>query len=92
MDTETTIIQQETEIDKATASQLIELAHALRVLKDHDLEESASTRLLVYAATLIKSGFDPIEACRAAIIEPLSDEEETVEALMEVVKAKMDVN
>ena len=92
MDTETTIIQQETEIDKATASQLIELAHALRVLKDHDLEESASTRLLVYAATLIKSGFDPIEACRAAIIEPLSDEEETVEALMEVVKAKMETN
>ena len=92
MDTETTIIQQETEIDKGMATQLIELAHALRVLKDHDLEESASTRLLVYAATLIKSGFDPIEACRAAIIEPLSDEEETVEALMEVVRAKMETN
>ena len=92
IDTETTIIQQETEIDKAMATQLIELAHALRVLKDHDLEESASTRLLVYAATLIKSGFDPIEACRAAIIEPLSDEEETVDALMEVVNAKMETN
>jgi nitric oxide reductase NorQ protein len=58
-------------------------------LKDHDLEESASTRLLVYAATLIKSGLDPIEACRSAIVEPLTDEEETVAALMEVVKAKM---
>ena len=89
MVTETKIIQQETDIDHATSTQLIELAHALRVLKDHDLEESASTRLLVYAATLIKSGCDPIEACRAAIIEPLTDEEETVEALMEVVKAKM---
>lgn len=89
METETKIIQQETDIDHATSTQLIELAHALRVLKDHDLEESASTRLLVYAATLIKSGCDPIEACRAAIIEPLTDEEETVNALMEVVKAKM---
>ena len=87
--TETEIIQQETAIEPSLATQLIELAHALRVLKDHDLEESASTRLLVYAATLIKSGFDPIAACRAAIIEPLSDDEETVEALMEVVKAKM---
>ena len=88
-ETETNIIQKETAIDRDISKQLIELAHALRVLKDHDLEESASTRLLVYAATLIQSGFDPIEACRAAIIEPLSDDEETVNALMEVVKAKM---
>ncbi len=89
METEKTIIQKETAIDDALATQLIELAHAMRALKDHDLEESASTRLLVYAATLIKAGFDPIDACRAAIVEPLTDEEETVEALMEVVQAKM---
>ena len=88
-DTENSIIQKETGIDAEISEQLIELAHALRVLKDHDLEESASTRLLVYAANLIKSGFDPLEACRAAIVEPLSDDEETVEALMEVVKAKL---
>ncbi|MCP4273726.1 MAG: CbbQ/NirQ/NorQ/GpvN family protein [Gammaproteobacteria bacterium] len=89
--TEKKIIQQETGIDEETSNSLIELAHALRVLKDHDLEESASTRLLVYAASLIKSGFDPIEACRAAIVEPLTDEEETVEALMDVVMAKIQV-
>ncbi len=87
--TETIIIQKETNIDDKTATLLIELAHSLRGLKDHDLEESASTRLLVYAATLIKAGFAPIDACRAAIIEPLSDDEETVEALMEVVRAKI---
>ncbi|MCP4413310.1 MAG: CbbQ/NirQ/NorQ/GpvN family protein [Gammaproteobacteria bacterium] len=89
--TEKKIIQQETGIDEKISNSLIELAHALRVLKDHDLEESASTRLLVYAASLIKSGFDPIEACRAAIVEPLTDEEDTVEALMDVVMAKMQV-
>ena len=89
IETETHIIRKETGLDQNTATQLIELAHALRVLKDHDLEESASTRLLVYAATLIKSGFDPIEACEAAIVEPLTDDEETVAALMEVVKAKL---
>jgi len=87
--TETRIVQKETGIDEARATQLIELAHALRVLKDHDLEESASTRLLVYAATLINSGFDPVDACRAAIVEPLTDEDETVAALMEVVEAKL---
>lgn len=88
-ETELSIVKNETSIDDDTAVMLIELAHALRVLKDHDLEESASTRLLVYAATLIRAGLDPIEACRSAIVEPLSDDEETVNALMEVVKAKI---
>ena len=77
----------ETQIDKMLATRLVNLAHALRALKDHDIEEAASTRLLVYAATLIKSGFNPVEACRCALVEPLSDDLETVEALMEVVSA-----
>lgn len=89
LETETHIIQKETGLDQSVSIQLIELAHALRALKDHDLEESASTRLLVYAGTLIKNGFDPISACRAAIVEPLSDDEETVAALMDVVQAKL---
>jgi len=88
-ETETEILLSETGIDKQTAADLIDLAHALRVLKDHDLEESASTRLLVYAATLINSGLDPIEACHAAIIEPLTDDIDTVNALMQIVRAKL---
>ncbi len=74
-------------IDMALAKRLVSLANALRVLKDHDLEEAASTRLLVYCATLIKGGYDPVDACRAALVEPLSDEQETVTALLEVVDA-----
>jgi len=84
---ETRIVQQETAIDAALASTLVKLANALRVLKEHDLEESASTRLLVYTATLIADGFAPLDACRAALIEPLTDDAETVEALMEVVRS-----
>ncbi len=90
-ETERTIVQQESGADDALSSRLIKLATALRSLKGHDLEESASTRLLIYAATLIDGGFDPIEACRAAIVEPLTDEPKTVEALMEVVKMVMSV-
>lgn len=84
---ESRIMQQETAIDAALASTLVKLANALRVLKEHDLEESASTRLLVYTATLIADGFAPLDACRAALIEPLTDDAETVEALMEVVRS-----
>ncbi len=77
----------ETGIDAALAGSLVKLAQSLRALKDHDLEEAASTRLLVYAATLIKDGFPLLDACRAALVEPLTDDEETIEALMEVVHA-----
>lgn len=84
---ETRIVAQETGVDDKLAAQLVKLANALRVLKEHDLEESASTRLLVYTATLMQDGFEPLAACRAALVEPLTDDPETVEALMEVVKA-----
>jgi len=77
----------ETGVDAATGERLVRLANALRALKDHDLEEAASTRLLVYAATLIKGGFEMRAACRAALVEPLTDDDETLQALMEVVDA-----
>ncbi|MCB1922316.1 MAG: CbbQ/NirQ/NorQ/GpvN family protein, partial [Gammaproteobacteria bacterium] len=77
----------ETGIDTAEGERLVRLANALRALKDHDLEEAASTRLLVYAATLIRDGFAVRDACRAALVEPLSDDDETLAALMEVIDA-----
>lgn len=81
------VLQKETGIDELIGKKLVSMAWALRELKDHDLEEGASTRLLVYTARLIKSGFEPVEACRAGLIEPLSDENDVIEALMEVVYA-----
>ncbi len=86
-DLEVQILMGETGIDEAQAKRLVQLANSMRALKDHDLEEAASTRLLVYAATLILGGYAPLEACRAAMVEPLTDDLETIEALMEVVYA-----
>ncbi|MES9868731.1 MAG: CbbQ/NirQ/NorQ/GpvN family protein [Sedimenticola sp.] len=86
---ETEVLQGETGIDPELATRLVRLAGSLRVLKDHDLEEAASTRLLVYAATLIKGGMEIRDACRAALVEPLTDDEETLRALMEVVNATL---
>ncbi len=84
---ETKILIGESGAEPATAARLVNLGNALRALKDHDLEEAVSTRLLVYAARLIQGGFAPVEACRAALAEPLSDDPETVSALMEVIHA-----
>ncbi|MBN0989220.1 CbbQ/NirQ/NorQ/GpvN family protein [Amphritea pacifica] len=84
---EVEVLLNETAVDKAMAEQLVILGNGLRQLKDQDLEEGASTRLLVYTATLISTGFDPVQACRAGMIEPLSDDPDTIAGLMELVQA-----
>ncbi len=81
------IVVGETGADEMLAKRLVHLGNSLRALKEHDLEEAASTRLLVYAAALIGSGLDAVDACRAALVEPLTDDEETAGALMELVHA-----
>ncbi len=88
---EQSIIKQETELNDYMVKQLVDLSNDLRRLKDHDLEESISTRLIVYTATLIKAGMHPIEACQSALIEPLTDDDDIVKTLMTVVNAKLDI-
>ena len=84
---ETNIVHQESGLAETQCQQLVDLAHALRALQGHDLEEGVSTRLLVSCASLIQSGMPIVDACRAAIIEPLTDESETIAALIAVVMA-----
>ena len=84
---EESILLGEAACDPQLARQLVSIAQRLRSLKDVDLEEVVSTRLLVYAAKLVKVGLDPVEACRSALVESLTDDQEVAEALLEVVKA-----
>ena len=84
---EQAILIGETGVDADTAKRLVAIGKSLRALKDRDLEEVASTRLLVYAATLIKAGLAPVEACRVTLVESLTDDIETTEALLEIVSA-----
>jgi len=86
---ESEILMGESGIEKTLADMLVTLAGSIRALKDHDLEEAASTRLLVYAATLITSGMSMRDACRAALVEPLTDDEDTIKALVEVINATL---
>jgi nitric oxide reductase NorQ protein len=70
-----------------TVHQLVAAGRKARLLKDHGLEEASSTRALVYAANMINAGLDPIAACQVAMINPITDDPELAEALMEVVQA-----
>ena len=81
------ILETEGRASPAIAARLVQLAQALRRLTDHDLEETASTRLLVMAARLASAGMGLRQACRAAVVDALSDDHDTVLALDEVVRA-----
>ena len=67
---------------RSAAGRSILLAPRLRALGDVDLEEGCSTRLVVYAATLIAGGLKVDDAVRAAMIEPLTDDVETRKGLL----------
>ena len=69
------------------AAKLVATGRKGRLLKDHGLEEATSTRALVYAANMINAGLDPVNACQVAMVNPLTDDIELAEALMEIVKA-----
>lgn len=84
---ERSILEREGGVPAMTAARLVQLAEALRRLTDHDLEETVSTRLLVMTARLAASGMGLLSACRAAIVQALTDDEDTALALDEVVRA-----
>ncbi|MXS79689.1 CbbQ/NirQ/NorQ/GpvN family protein [Nitrosomonas sp. GH22] len=81
------IIANESGLAREHCTALVNLATQLRLLKEVDLEESVSTRLLVYCATLMAAGLDPLQAAQAALIEPLSDEPEVQQGLFELIHA-----
>lgn len=87
LDHEVRIVAHEGGVDSATAHALVTLAQRLRSLRDRGLAEVPSTRLLVAAALLHRSGIDVRTACRVAIVAPLSDEESLVGAMNDLVDA-----
>jgi nitric oxide reductase NorQ protein len=83
------VVAAESGLDPEQVRPLINLAGRIRSLKGMDLEEAASTRLLIYAATLMRAGLDIVMAVEHALIEPLSDDAEVKSGLREIVRASM---
>lgn len=71
---EVTIVCKETGINTDTASSLVRIGEVARNLRGHGLDEGISTRLLVYAAMLINRGIAPRDACRMALVRPITDD------------------
>jgi len=81
---ETEILINETQIDAADARRLVNIGNKIRNLTELGLSETVSTRLLVDAAKLIHSGLAKRLAVKVAVVEPLTDDAETVAALTDL--------
>ncbi|MDX1775941.1 MAG: CbbQ/NirQ/NorQ/GpvN family protein [Desulfobulbales bacterium] len=81
------IVMHEAGVAPETAASLVRLAVMTRNLKDAGLTEGASTRLLIHAGKLMQSGMASRRACRAAISETLTDDQELLASLHEMVNS-----
>ena len=73
-DLEARIVANESGLAIGRAAQLVQIGVAARRLKGHGLDEGISTRLLVYAATLMQRGVAAPDACRMALVRPITDD------------------
>ncbi len=83
---ETKIIAKESGCSPKIAASLALLAIKVRNLREYGLSEGVSTRLLIYAGSLIKKGVKPIEACISTIVWSLTDERELQDSIEELVR------
>ncbi len=78
---EAEVVAHEGGIELAVAEKLVQVAHRSRNLKGHGLDEGISTRLLVYAASLIAKGIAPQAACAMTLVRPITDDPDMRETL-----------
>ena len=84
---EAEVISRESGCSREHADSLAKLGEKVRNLKEHGLQEGASTRLLIYAGKLILQGVSPRLACQVAIVWALTDDNEVQKSVEEVVSS-----
>ena len=84
-ETEARIIAHESGCDSDTAERLARLGLKIRNLREHGLEEGASTRMLIYAGRLIKEGVSHRRACQVSVTWGITDDPQVQRSIDEVV-------
>ena len=82
---EARIVATEAAVADDTARRLVTLAGKIRNIREHGLTEGASTRLLIYAASLMRQGIPFKMACSAALCQPLTDDDRLQETLDDLI-------
>lgn len=86
-DIEIEIVSHESGVGPETAGKLVTIAERARNLKGHGLEEGISTRMLIYAGSLIGQGVEPVAACDVSLIRPITDDADIRDALGATIRA-----
>jgi nitric oxide reductase NorQ protein len=86
-DVEARIVAHESGIAMDEALRLARFGEKVRHLRASGLSEGVSTRLLVYAGTLVRHGVAPRRACAAAVSRSLTDDPDTQRAIDDVALA-----
>ena len=82
---EAEIIAREAHVDEALAERLAVIGEKVRNLGEHGFEEGVSTRLLIYAAQLIRNGIEARRAADIALVAAVSDDRTVQAALADIV-------
>jgi nitric oxide reductase NorQ protein len=82
---EATIIEHEAGVGRGDAERLALIGAKVRNLKEHGFEEGVSTRLLIYAGSLMQRGIDARRAAEIGIISAVSDDEAVQQAIADIV-------
>ncbi len=82
---EARVIQHESGVSLPVAESLARLGEKVRNLKNHGLQEGASTRLLIYAGKLIQYGIAPRRACQTAVAWGVTDDPDVQGSIQEVI-------
>ena len=86
---EAEVVAHEGGVPATTAESLVQLARKVRTLRDQGLAESPSTRLLVATARLVASGIPLAQACRVALVNPLTDDPDLIAAISDLTAATL---
>ena len=78
------IVEEESGVDASDSKKLVKIASKIRNLHELGLMETVSTRLIVDTAKLIKSGLPKRLSVEVGMIQPLTDDEETLRALKDL--------
>jgi len=82
--TESEIVANETGLEIPDVKKLINIAGKIRNLTELGLMETVSTRLIVDTAKLIKSGLPKRLSVEVGMLQPLTDDEDTLTALKDL--------
>lgn len=82
--TEVKVVRHESGCEEGLARSLVEAGRKIRSLKTQGLTEGVSTRLLVYAATLIREGVPAKKVIESTLVSPITDDEQMQLSLIDI--------